>query len=248
MRRFLALLLAVNALFLGILVSRHVPVAQGGTVASANGDTNGDGTRDLSDAVYLLAWLFRDGPAPVPCPGGLGLPDTGQTTCYSLSEVEVECFSFCPLPCPLFGQDGRTRTGCPNDAGRFVVSADDTVTDNCTGLQWQKSTVDFNGDGQPGFFDQVSWLDALEYCENLSLAGHEDWRLPNVRELQSVADYGQFAPAINPVFRDASSRHWSSTSYAANGVFAWHVNFGAGQVDIELKGELNFVRAVRGGL
>ena len=31
-----------------------------------NGDTNGDGTRDLSDAIYLLSWLFSGGPAPVP--------------------------------------------------------------------------------------------------------------------------------------------------------------------------------------
>jgi len=30
-----------------------------------NGDTNGDGTRDISDAIYLLSWLFVDGPEPV---------------------------------------------------------------------------------------------------------------------------------------------------------------------------------------
>jgi hypothetical protein len=34
--------------------------------ASENGDTNGDGTRDLSDAVCLLHWLFQSGPEPVP--------------------------------------------------------------------------------------------------------------------------------------------------------------------------------------
>lgn len=33
-----------------------------------NGDSNGDGTRDLSDAIYLLSWLFLGGPAPVPIP------------------------------------------------------------------------------------------------------------------------------------------------------------------------------------
>ncbi|MBI4602016.1 MAG: lamin tail domain-containing protein [Planctomycetes bacterium] len=47
--------------------------AQGGgdRCGAANGDTNGDGARDLSDAVYLLVWLFSGGPEPVPpCGGG----------------------------------------------------------------------------------------------------------------------------------------------------------------------------------
>ncbi|MCZ6794290.1 MAG: DUF1566 domain-containing protein [Planctomycetota bacterium] len=33
------------------------------------------------------------------------------------------------------------------------------------------------------------------YCENVELAGHDDWRLPNVRELESIADYGGRGPA-----------------------------------------------------
>lgn len=37
-------------------------------LATENGDTNGDGERDLSDAVYLLLWLFTGGPEPVPVP------------------------------------------------------------------------------------------------------------------------------------------------------------------------------------
>ena len=232
--------LLLNATFVaGFFLWQRSPVAHGGAVASANGDTNGDGTIDLSDAVYLLAWLFRDGPAPVPCPGGLGLPATGQTTCYSSLGVEVECFSFCPLPCPLFG---------PNDAGRFVVNADDTVTDNCTGLQWQRFTADRNGDFETTEADAFTWRAAVDFCENLSFAGHGDWRLPNVRELQSIVDYGPSLPAADPRFRAEKDLYWSSTSSVGSPTSAWCVDFEIGTLVTEVKGgsRPRFVRAVRG--
>ena len=37
---------------------------------------------------------------------------------------------------------------------------------------------------------RTAWHDALAYCENLDLGGHDDWRLPNVKELQSIVNYG----------------------------------------------------------
>jgi hypothetical protein len=45
---------------------------QGGGGVSENGDVNGDGARDLSDAVYILTFLFQGGPEPLPCPGAAG--------------------------------------------------------------------------------------------------------------------------------------------------------------------------------
>ncbi|MCG8475017.1 MAG: DUF1566 domain-containing protein [Cytophagales bacterium] len=49
------------------------------------------------------------------------------------------------------------------------------------------------------------WEGALDYAENLNLASHADWRLPNTKELQSIADYSRSpqatnSPAINPIF------------------------------------------------
>jgi hypothetical protein len=104
-----------------------------------------------------------------------------------------------------------------------------------------------NGDGQSTLEDQVPWCDALAYCENLSFAGHNDWRLPNVRELQSIVDYWHFAPSIDPMFGAFFSWYWSSTSFADNPVNAWSVHFSYGRVGNVDKDNFFYVRAVRSG-
>ncbi|MCX5896253.1 MAG: DUF1566 domain-containing protein, partial [Proteobacteria bacterium] len=71
--------------------------------------------------------------------------------------------------------------------GHFVDNNDGTVTDTDTGLMWQKGTA-------PGTY---VWQQALSYCQKLTLAGHNDWRLPNRNELQSLVDYSRFDPSIN---------------------------------------------------
>jgi len=77
----------------------------------------------------------------------------------------------------------------------FVDNGDDTVSDLATGLMWQKAD---DGTGR-------DWQEALSYAENLELASHSDWRLPNAKELQSIVDYTRSpqttsSPAIDPVF------------------------------------------------
>jgi hypothetical protein len=215
--------------------------AGAGAGVAGNGDVNGDGNINIADAVALLNWLFLGGPEPVACPAGSGpsgLPDTGQSVCYGFDEsqgqrVEVPCAQ---AACP--GQDGAYATGCPYE-GRFVDNGDGTVTDNCTGLMWQQAT----GNGAA----PLNWSDALAYCEDLSFAGHDDWRLPNVRELQSLVDYGRLDPAIDPVFGALSSGYWSSTSGAVDSApsYAWFVYFGIGGVSLDFKFDDFYVRAVR---
>ena len=110
------------------------------------------------------------------------------------------------------------------------------MTDNCTGLMWQQDTA-------PGTY---TWQEALKYCEGLDLGGHDDWRLPNVRELHSIVDYGRVLPAIDPVFGAQSDWYWSSSSSAAFPDVAWDVRFYDGNVFRgSRKGGGGFVRAVR---
>jgi hypothetical protein len=77
----------------------------------------------------------------------------------------------------------------------FTDNGDDTVTDAATGLVWTK------GDSGSG----MTWEDALAYAENLVFGGHDDWRLPNAKELQVILDYTRSpathgTAAIDPIF------------------------------------------------
>ncbi|MCP4414408.1 MAG: DUF1566 domain-containing protein [Gammaproteobacteria bacterium] len=77
----------------------------------------------------------------------------------------------------------------------FNDNSDGTVSDNATGLMWQQSD-----DG-----NSRDWVNALSYCENLTLGEQSDWRLPNAKELQSIVDYTRCpdvtsSAAIDPVF------------------------------------------------
>lgn len=71
----------------------------------------------------------------------------------------------------------------------FTDNSDGTITDNVTGLIWQKcSAGQANDSSCTGDQDILTWQEALDYCNGLSLAGYNDWRLPNIKELYSILD------------------------------------------------------------
>lgn len=116
----------------------------------------------------------------------------------------------------------------------FQNNGDRTITDTATGLTWMQED---NGKG-------ILWEDALAYCEDISLAGHDDWRLPNAKELQSIVDYSRSpdttnSPAIDPVFSSTQITneagqtdygfYWTSTThvrYPDRGENAAYISFG----------------------
>ncbi|HEY9079717.1 DUF1566 domain-containing protein [Magnetovibrio sp.] len=123
---------------------------------------------------------------------------------------------------PTHGPTGlfyRCVSGPEWGANDFVDNGDGTVTDRALGLTWQQSD-----DGQ-----SRDWPQALRYCENLALAGHDDWRLPNVKELQSIVDYTKNDPALDQRYlrqSDKGAWFWSSTTHGDNISMASYVCFG----------------------
>ena len=234
-----------GAMWSGGLAVQAEEAGDAASTPSGNGDVNGDGTLDLSDAVGLLHFLFQGGPAPVPiaisecppcdscCPSvhPLRLPATGRRSATDDAGAEIDC-ARADFP----GQDGSYQAGCPNE-GRFTDNLDGTVTDNCTGLMWQTERAP----------ETCNWQQALQYCDGLILAGHSDWRLPNVRELQSIVDVGRFLPAIDPVFGARTENFWSSTTNnATNPEDAWLIGFGDGNTNNNQNKAMSYsVRAVR---
>jgi len=90
----------------------------------------------------------------------------------------------------------------------FLDNGDGTITDRATGLMWSKAD---SGKG-------MIWEEALAFAAKFKLAGHADWRLPNAKELQSIADYTR-VPACDPIFAISKLNDgeypyfWSSTTH-----------------------------------
>ncbi len=130
----------------------------------------------------------------------------------------------------------------------FTDNGDGTISDNNTGLMWMKKTADINNIGNLDDTDKVSWVDAIHYCETLEFAGHSDWRLPNVKEISSIADKNESLPSVPPVFEDViAGYYWSSTTITGNALVAWFINLYNGQLDTTTKDFEWNVLGVRGG-
>jgi hypothetical protein len=118
----------------------------------------------------------------------------------------------------------------------FHDNGDGTITDRATGLTWSK--VD-SGHG-------MNWQDALAWVQTKNaekFLGHDDWRLPSVKELQSIVDYTRspettHSPAIDPMFTCTTITnevqgtdypfYWTATTHAGlrGGAAAMYVAFG----------------------
>lgn len=161
---------------------------------------------------------------------------TGQTTCYDVAGK--------PISCTGTGQDGEYQKG----QARSYTATANTVTDNSTGLMWKKCSERLSGDDcETGHATTMTWTTATSTCENDTTAGYTDWRLPNIKELLSIVDYGKISPAIDTdVFpATVSGVYWSSTAYLDGPRGAWGVSFHGGYAGVDGKDGENYVRCVR---
>jgi len=210
-------------------------------------------------------------------------PATGQTTCWNSGGSVI--------PCAGTGQDGDIQAGADLS---YTDNGDGTIRDNVTGLMWEKKDNN-NVGGIHDKDNTYTWSQAFSVfidrlnnrCNNdetvnctvngdadcvgvggpCGFAGYRDWRLPNVKELQSIVNYEipYPGPTVSPAFNTACAagctvwgcsctqatycNYWSSTTpvdyrYPGN---AWFVDFGNGFVVYDGKDDDGHVRAVRGG-
>jgi hypothetical protein len=159
------------------------------------------------------------------------VPKTGQTASYAT------------------GDDGDLEKGVAWPPPRFTDNGNGAVTDNLTGLIWLKNANCFGARNWTQALSDANTLNSGE-CGLGDGSSEGDWRLPNVRELQSLIDYGRQTPALpsgHPFTGVQSSLYWSSTTHATNTSYAWGVYMRCGHVHWDYKMRTRYVWPVRGG-
>jgi hypothetical protein len=117
----------------------------------------------------------------------------------------------------------------------------EVITDTKLGLMWQDNIETKNV--------RKKWKSAKKYCQNLTLVGYSDWRLPVYDELLSIVDYERYNPAIVPSFQNVSTTgyYWTSSVYASSAKRAWAVFVKHGGTYNFLETEDFHIRCVRDG-
>jgi hypothetical protein len=179
------------------------------------------------------------------------VPKSGQTLCYDAGGTVIACAGT--------GQDGEYQKGVAWPGPRFTDNFNGTVTDNLTGLIWLKNAYCAAA--------TRTWATALTDVDQLNTDGtmntndcgdtsnggsHQtDWRLPNRKELFSLVDDSQVAPALPvgyPFSGVQTTNYWSSTSAVGIPNWAWYMRVNNGRVTSVSKASNYNVWAVRGGV
>lgn len=198
----------------------------------------------------VLALLFSHSAAHA-----FKLPDSGQSQCYQ------GVSPFAVISCTNTGQDGNYSINLMS----FTSNGDGTVTDNNTGLMWQKCSAGQNATSCSGIASTYNWFMArgirnliynrgsTNICGSLDLGGHNDWRLPTKKELITIVDYSkaQPGPTINTTifpFTNTNPNYWTATPDVTDPGNVWSVGFYGGNVsNLQAKSVEQYVRCVRGG-
>jgi hypothetical protein len=191
----------------------------------------------------VASWVTLEAGAKKPPRPPAPVPQNGQTQCWDAAGTEI--------PCDGTGQDGDLQEGIPFPSPRFTDRGDGTVRDNLTGLSW---LTDAN------CFGPQTWETALQAATTMHDTGTPDpgddcglmdgsvpgdWRLPNIRELQSLIDFGHTNPGLpsgHPFSGVQSIYYWSSTTDAVHLDQAWVILLNSGGI-----GDISKVSTTQGG-
>ena len=174
--------------------------------------------KGLKKASYML-WPLRTARPGERIP----IPRTGQRSCANQQGQTVSCRDT--------GQDGELQLGLPAPEPRFREQGA-TVVDRLTGLIWTR-----NADGAQG---TVSWEEAFECVARLNqegLQGVTNWRLPSIRELESLVDMAYHSPALPRAhpFVQVQEHYWSGTTSRYDRNYAWALYLRDGALGVGYK-------------
>jgi hypothetical protein len=216
-----------------------------------------------------------------------GVPNTSTCeTAFSNAFANAEtAAATAGSACPVTGDAKRTERRVDAEEagtaqflageGRFHDNGDGTITDAKTGLMWEKKSSDGSLHDAANTYSWTQFVvdnvapDGTLFTTFLAglnsgsgFAGHTDWRIPAISELETIIDYATpFRPTVAAAFNSACvascavttcscttrNAYWSSTSNAQLPTVAWDVQFAGAATGTFVKGAALFARGVRGG-
>jgi hypothetical protein len=206
--------------------------------------------------INLLMTLMLTGLASPLYPFDYVVPDTGQDLCYDWDKTFCEqwhmdgpnqvCDSdpYCPNEGEdFYGQDAQYIINPPD----LTDNGNGTVTDNLTGLTWEQKTSVTEA-------QTYTFSNAFSYCDNLSLGGYDDWRMPTRREFSALLNFSRVSPALDianfPDYTYTTSNevyYWTTSEYHEDSNQVWKILISFGLIESGSKdGDLSKVRCVRG--
>lgn len=134
---------------------------------------------------------------------------TGQKSCFDEGGTIIDCHHT--------GQDGEIQAGLKFTTDRFTKHKQ-TIHDNYTDLTWLR-----NAKVHENVMDWKSAFNLISRMNNEMAYGHNDWRMPNIIELESLTDMSQHSPALSNYhpFNNIKEFYWSSTTSMYDMNYAW---------------------------
>ncbi|MBX9867380.1 MAG: DUF1566 domain-containing protein [Burkholderiales bacterium] len=174
---------------------------------------------------------------------GSPLRQTGQASCYN-NNTKIDCSDSNSLGFPR--QDAMIKAGITWESSTRFIKKGSTILDSITGLMWQQD---------PGLNNRkLVWSDAVNYCKDLSYAGYNDWRLPNINELHSLVTFNEHnISSLNSLgFKNVVSKYWSSTTnlHKSETMNTWIIGLDSGNAYAFFRKNVKYpdTWCVRGGL
>lgn len=153
-----------------------------------------------------------------------GSASGNRLTAYPMgawSEVKLPDTSQVVSTTTTFGEDSDYTTTPSANPQSFTDNGDGTITDNVTGLMWQKADA-----------GEMTWENSVNNASAQTTGGYSDWRLPNPHELMSLFNYETGNPAMNATYFPPASPSaeywWSRDVFGTSTTNVWCVNSGGG--------------------